>query len=98
MVSGLYFGYDSKVSGRNSRANNWFRYIQQDRIEDAIDALSRLRDDVDIVQAEIQEMSQAIAYEKAEMSGAYAPLWKDKAIRYRFREQHHIRYPFAPSS
>lgn len=49
-----------------------------------------------MVQAEIQEMSQAIAYEKAQMSGAYAPLWKDKAIRYRFRKPYHLRSIFAP--
>lgn len=49
-----------------------------------------------MVQAEIQEMSQAIAYEKAQMSGAYAPLWKDKAIRYRFRKPYHLRSTFAP--
>lgn len=73
-----------------------FRYIQQDRSDDAIKVLSRLRDDPDMVQAEIQEMSQAIAYEKAQMSGAYAPLWKDKAIRYRFRKPYHLRSIFAP--
>jgi hypothetical protein len=61
-------------------------YIQKDRTEDAVKVLSRLRDDPDKVQAEIQEMHQAIAFEKAHMNGKYSPLWKDKAIRRRFRK------------
>lgn len=55
-------------------------------MEDAARALTRLRDNDDDVQVELQEVHQAIAYEKAHMNGKYSPLWKDKATRYRFRE------------
>ncbi|KAL4878715.1 general substrate transporter [Aspergillus karnatakaensis] len=39
-------------------------YIQKDRIEDAVKALSVLRDDAQQVQVEIQEIVQAIRFEK----------------------------------
>ncbi|KAE8150460.1 general substrate transporter [Aspergillus avenaceus] len=59
-------------------------YIQQDRTEDALKALSLIRDDPEKIQAEIQEIQQAIAFEKEMNPGRYSPLWKDLAIRYRF--------------
>ncbi|KAL2676438.1 hypothetical protein Neosp_010196 [[Neocosmospora] mangrovei] len=67
-------------------------YIQKDRMEDAARALTRLRDNDDDVQVELQEVQQAIAYEKVHMNGKYSPLWKDKATRYRFRQGSLVMY------
>ncbi|KAL3496076.1 general substrate transporter [Aspergillus germanicus] len=59
-------------------------YIMKDRTEDAVKALTLVRDNPDQVQIEVQEIKQAIMFEKETNPGRYAPLWKDKAIRYRF--------------
>ncbi|KAL2784673.1 general substrate transporter [Aspergillus keveii] len=59
-------------------------YIMKDRTEDAVKALTLVRDNPEQVQVEVQEIMQAIRFEKETNPGRYAPLWKDKAIRYRF--------------
>jgi hypothetical protein len=63
----------------------------KDRTEDAVKALTLVRDNPEQVQVEVQEIMQAIRFEKETNPGRYAPLWKDKAIRYRFRS-----YPLFP--
>jgi hypothetical protein len=65
----------------------------KDRTEDAVKALTLVRDNPDQVQIEVQEIRQAIIFEKETNPGRYAPLWKDKAIRYRFRSYPHHRNP-----
>ncbi|KAK2752405.1 hypothetical protein FQN55_007445 [Onygenales sp. PD_40] len=57
--------------------------IQQDRTEDAIKALMAVRADSNVVEQEINQMRQAIAFEKENISGSYWPLWTDKAVRKR---------------
>ncbi|KAL3492085.1 putative MFS sugar transporter [Aspergillus germanicus] len=59
-------------------------YIQKDRAEDAIKALGMIRSDPDSIHMELQEMMQAIRFEKESNPGRYLPLWKDKTIKYRF--------------
>jgi hypothetical protein len=58
----------------------------KDRTEEAVKALTLVRDNPEDVQVEIQEIMQAIRFERETNPGRYAPLWKDKAIRYRFCE------------
>lgn len=67
-------------------ADRKIRYIQHDRVEEATAVLHKIRDDPEAVQLELQDIIQAIAFEKQTNSGRYAPLWKDKSIRRRFRE------------
>ncbi|RDL38461.1 MFS general substrate transporter [Venustampulla echinocandica] len=60
----------------------WF--IKKDRTEDAIKALRMIREDDDMVELELQEIRQAIAFENQAVAGSYKPLWTDKTVRYRF--------------
>ena len=60
-----------------------YRFVQKDRTEDALAALQRLRDSPEDIEFEMQEMRNALAFEKESISGAYWPLWTDKTVRYR---------------
>jgi len=59
----------------------WF--IQKNRVEDARAALRRVRDNEEEVEEEVQQILQAIEYEKESLNGSYMPLWKDKSLRKR---------------
>ncbi|KAF1849568.1 sugar transporter [Cucurbitaria berberidis CBS 394.84] len=57
--------------------------VKNDRLEDAVKALSAVRDDPEVVQQEISDITRALQFEKDEISSGYAALWKDKSIRKR---------------
>jgi hypothetical protein len=60
--------------------------VKHDRLEDAVKALSSVRDDPEVVQQEISDITRALQFEKDEISSGYAALWKDKSIRKRLCE------------
>lgn len=57
--------------------------IKHDRLEDAINSLSKVRDDPEVVQHEINDIARALQFEKDEISSGYSALWKDRSIRKR---------------
>lgn len=59
---------------------------KNDRLEAAVKALSKVRDDPERVQHEISDISRALQFEKDEISSGYSALWKDKSVRKRLRE------------
>ncbi|PSN59096.1 MFS sugar transporter-like protein [Corynespora cassiicola Philippines] len=59
----------------------WF--IAHDRLEDAVRALSLVRDDAERVQNEISDIKRALQFEKENISSGYSALWKDKSVRKR---------------
>ncbi|OBT70449.1 hypothetical protein VE03_00254 [Pseudogymnoascus sp. 23342-1-I1] len=59
-------------------------YIQKNRTEEAVAALSRIRNTREEVDAEIEQIQLAVAFEqKNNISGSYGPLWKDPSVRAR---------------
>lgn len=59
-------------------------YIQKgNRIEDARQSLSRVRDNEEDIENELQSIRDAITFEKEAISVSYLALWKDKSIRKR---------------
>ncbi|KAF2855362.1 general substrate transporter [Plenodomus tracheiphilus IPT5] len=57
--------------------------VKHDRLEDAVNALSRVRDDPQVVQQEISDITRALQFEKDEISSGYSALWKDGSVRKR---------------
>ncbi|KAH7077447.1 general substrate transporter [Paraphoma chrysanthemicola] len=57
--------------------------VKHDRLEDAVQALSKVRNDPEAVQHEISDITRALQFEKDEISSGYSALWKDKSIRKR---------------
>ena len=57
--------------------------VKKDRTEDAVKALSRVRDDAESVQREISDITRALQFEKDEISSGYSALYKDRSIRKR---------------
>ncbi|OBT58164.1 hypothetical protein VE04_01281 [Pseudogymnoascus sp. 24MN13] len=59
-------------------------YIQKNRTEEAVAALTRIRNTREEVDAEIEQIQLAVAFEqKNNISGSYGPLWKDPSVRAR---------------
>ncbi|KAF3313410.1 hypothetical protein TWF173_005919 [Orbilia oligospora] len=58
-------------------------YIQKGNEEAARRSLRKVRETEEEVEAEIQQIKQAIEYEKHVLDGRYLPLWKDPSIRKR---------------
>ncbi|KAF2621970.1 MFS sugar transporter-like protein [Macroventuria anomochaeta] len=57
--------------------------VKHDRLEAAVKALSKVRDNPERVQHEISDISRALQFEKDEISSGYSALWKDESIRKR---------------
>lgn len=57
--------------------------IKHDRLEDAVKALSKVRDDPELVQHEVSDIARALQYEKDNISSGYSALYKDKSVRKR---------------
>lgn len=57
--------------------------VKKDRMEDAVKALSQVRDDAETVQHEISDITRALQFEKNEISSGYSALYKDKSVRKR---------------
>lgn len=57
--------------------------VKHDRMEEAVKALSQVRDDPERVQHEISDITRALQFEKDEISSGLSALWKDKSIRKR---------------
>ncbi|KAF5565557.1 HXT3-low-affinity hexose facilitator [Fusarium napiforme] len=61
-------------------------YVQNDRFEEAYNTLLQIRDDPDLIAQEMQDIRQAIAFEKKEGNSTWARyklLWTDKSVRKR---------------
>ncbi|KFY13091.1 hypothetical protein V492_03496 [Pseudogymnoascus sp. VKM F-4246] len=59
-------------------------YVQKGRTEEAVAALLRIRNSREEVDAEIEQIQLAVAFEqKNNISGSYGPLWKDPSVRAR---------------
>lgn len=83
MVSIFFLSLEALVHGVCFVLTRQYRFVQKDRTEDALAALQRLRDSPEDIEFEMQEMRNALAFEKESISGAYMPLWTDKTVRYR---------------
>ncbi|KAI5795285.1 general substrate transporter [Geopyxis carbonaria] len=59
-------------------------YVQKGKIEEARASLRTVRETEAEVESELTEIREALEYEKEAVSGSWAPLWKDKSVRYRF--------------
>ncbi|KAI1050713.1 hypothetical protein LB507_009221 [Fusarium sp. FIESC RH6] len=75
IISGLFFCPETP---------RW--YIQNERFQDAHDVLLAIHDDPDLIDHELEEIRQAIAFEKKQTSSTwsrYKLLWTDKSVRKR---------------
>ncbi|RKL09228.1 hypothetical protein BFJ68_g9173 [Fusarium oxysporum] len=75
IISGLFFCPETP---------RW--YVQHDRFEEAYDTLLEIRDDPDLIAQEMQDIRQAIAFEKKQTNSTwtrYKLLWTDKSVRRR---------------
>ncbi|EXK38575.1 hypothetical protein FOMG_06148 [Fusarium oxysporum f. sp. melonis 26406] len=75
IISGLFFCPETP---------RW--YVQNDRFEEAYDILLEIRDDPDLIAKEMQDIRQAIAFEKKQTNSTwtrYKLLWTDKSVRRR---------------
>ncbi|KAG7413805.1 putative quinate permease [Fusarium oxysporum f. sp. rapae] len=75
IISGLFFCPETP---------RW--YVQNDRFEEAYDTLLEIRDDPDLIAQEMQDIRQAIAFEKKQTNSTwtrYKLLWTDKSVRRR---------------
>ncbi|KAG5771562.1 hypothetical protein H9Q73_012823 [Fusarium xylarioides] len=75
IISGLFFCPETP---------RW--YVQNDRFEEAYNTLLEIRDDTDLIAQEMQDIRQAIAFEKKETNSTwsrYKLLWTDKSVRKR---------------
>src|SRR6478735_3116009 len=71
------------------RCSSSCRYVQNDRYEEAYDTLLEIRDDPDLIAQEMQDIRQAIAFEKKQTNSTwtrYKLLWTDKSVRRRIRK------------
>lgn len=57
--------------------------VKHDRMEEAVKALSEVRDDPERVAQEISDITRALQFEKDQISSGLSALWKDKSIRKR---------------
>ncbi|CEI60187.1 hypothetical protein FVEN_g6370 [Fusarium venenatum] len=75
IISGLFFCPETP---------RW--YIQNDRFEEAYQVLLEVRENPDLIDKEMEEIHQAISFEKRQTNGTWARyklLWTDKSVRKR---------------